>query len=69
MLILLFFTAGIKEIINLPLTIELENSIKPETPVSQRIKSLKELGDNVLINQLEDVFIIKNKKKIEYFIK
>lgn len=45
---------GIRERADFPLTVELEREIKQETPIAQRCKALKELGDNVLTNRLED---------------
>lgn len=34
---------------------ELERNLQPETPVAQRCKTLRELGDAVKANKLEDV--------------
>lgn len=50
-----FIKGTIKERTDFVLTVELERELRPETPVAQRCKALKELGDAVLNNRLEVV--------------
>lgn len=40
---------------NFAVDAELERNLQPETPVAQRCKTLRELGDAVKANKLEDV--------------
>lgn len=49
----------IRERTDFALVPELERELQPETPVAQRCKALKDLGDDVKNNRLEDATIKK----------
>lgn len=53
-------SGGLRERTDYALKPELEREIQPETPVAQRCKALKELGDVVRNDRLEDVINLFN---------